>query len=204
MTTQTFGNQAFHRMNVLVIATIAAWGVAVAYLAASGFYASLYRPTIALIVAAGIALPVFVYAAAPSFRRYVEALGLRYLTAFHVWRIPAALLFFWYGAHGLLPEAFVRNAAWGDLMAGAFALALIILPPARLGYLAFHLFGFADFVLAVGTGLSFTLAGDPRMAPIVSLPMALIPLFGVGISGATHLMAFDLLRRGFGRAGAGG
>jgi hypothetical protein len=36
------------------------------------------------------------------------------------------------------------------------------------------------------------------MAPIAILPLALIPLFGVGISGATHLMAFDMLRRGVG------
>jgi hypothetical protein len=33
------------------------------------------------------------------------------------------------------------------------------------------------------------------MAGIQTLPMALIPLYGVGISGANHIMAFDLLRR---------
>jgi hypothetical protein len=96
-----------------------------------------------------------------------------------------------------LPDLFVRNAAWGDLIAGTLALALAFLPASRSGYWTFHLFGFADFVLAVGTGLMFTLADDPRMAPIITLPVALIPLFGVGISGATHLMAFDLLRRGY-------
>jgi hypothetical protein len=34
------------------------------------------------------------------------------------------------------------------------------------------------------------------MALLRSLPMALIPLLGVGISGATHIFAFDLLRKG--------
>jgi hypothetical protein len=33
------------------------------------------------------------------------------------------------------------------------------------------------------------------MSAIQTLPMALIPLYGVGISGASHIMAFDLLRR---------
>jgi hypothetical protein len=33
------------------------------------------------------------------------------------------------------------------------------------------------------------------MAGIQTLPLALIPLYGVGISGASHIMAFDLLRR---------
>jgi hypothetical protein len=33
------------------------------------------------------------------------------------------------------------------------------------------------------------------MAGIQTLPMTLIPLYGVGISGANHIMAFDLLRQ---------
>ena len=33
------------------------------------------------------------------------------------------------------------------------------------------------------------------MSGIQTLPMALIPFYGVGISGANHIMAFDLLRR---------
>ena len=61
--------------------------------------------------------------------------------------------------------------------------------------LVFHIFGFADFVVAVGTGLTLFLLNDPRMAGIQTLPMALIPLYGVGISGANHIMAFDLLCR---------
>lgn len=50
--------------------------------------------------------------------------------------------------------------------------------------------------MAVGTGLVFTLLNDSRMATIRELPMVLIPLFGVGISGASHLIAFSLLRGG--------
>ncbi len=50
--------------------------------------------------------------------------------------------------------------------------------------------------MAIGTGLIFFLLNDPRMSGIQTLPMALIPLYGVGISGASHIMAFDLLRRG--------
>lgn len=63
---------------------------------------------------------------------------------------------------------------------------------------SFHLFGFADFVVAIGTGPTLFLQNDPLMAGIQTLPMALIPFFGVGVSGASHLMAFDLLRRGAG------
>jgi hypothetical protein len=179
-------------------AVIIAWGLAVVIGAQTGFFRSLYPPFIAPIVAIGIAAPTAAYFMFPSVRRYIEGLGLRTLTLFHIWRIPAALLFFWYGSQGLLPETFVRHAAWGDLIAGCLALGIAFMPESRGAYWGFHLFGFADFVLAVGTGLAFTLANDPRMEPIRDLPMALIPLYGVGISGASHLMAFDLLIRGRG------
>jgi hypothetical protein len=68
-------------------------------------------------------------------------------------------------------------------------------PTSNDAYFRFHRFGFADFVVAVGTGLIYTILNDPRMATIRELPMVLIPLFGVGISGASHLIAFDLMRR---------
>lgn len=146
-------------------------------------------------IALGIVVPVTVYAMSKGFRAYIEAVGLRTLTAFHIWRIAAALLFFWYGAHNLLPAIFVQNAGWGDLIAGLLALGVTLLPASRNRYLIFHIFGFADFVVAVGTGLALFLLHDPRMAGIETLPMALVPLYGVGISGASHIMAFDLLRR---------
>ncbi len=87
------------------------------------------------------------------------------------------------------------NRIWYDLMAGLLAAAAMLARKTRARYLGMHLFGFADFVIAVGTGLYFTLLQDPKMGSIRELPMALIPLWGVGISGASHLIAFDLLRR---------
>lgn len=75
------------------------------------------------------------------------------------------------------------------------ALGVTLLPENRTRYLVFEIFGFADFVAAVGTGLTMFLLHDPRMASIQTLPLALIPFYGVGISGASHIMAFGLLRR---------
>jgi hypothetical protein len=179
----------------VLLSVLIAWGVAVAIAAHEGVYQSIYPLLIAPIIALGIIVPVIVYAMSKGFRSYIDMVGLRPITAFHVWRIGAALVFFWYGAYNFLPEAFVRNAGWGDLLAGFFALGVLMLPESRNRYLAFHLFGFADFVLAVGTGLTYFIHNDPRMAAIQTLPMALIPLYGVGISGASHIFAFDLLRR---------
>jgi hypothetical protein len=184
--------------HIALVAVLASWGAAVAVAAQTGLLKMIYPPLIAPIVGVGIVAPTLAYFMSAHVRGYIEAIGLRPLTLMHIWRIPAALLFFWYGAQGLLPETFVRHAAWGDLIAGMIALTLLFVRPSRGAYWFMHLFGVADFLLAVGTGLTLTLMNDPRMSPIRELPLALIPLFGVGISGATHIMAFDLLRRGKG------
>jgi hypothetical protein len=183
------------RGTTVLLSVLAIWGLAVAVAAEAGVYRAIQPLLLAPIIVLGIVVPVVVYAVSDGFRAYIEAIGLRSLTAFHIWRIAAALVFFWYGAHNLLPETFVQNAGWGDLIAGFLALGVILLPESRNRYLAFHIFGFTDFIVAVGTGLAFFLLNDPRMSAIQTLPMALIPLYGVGISGASHIMAFDLLRR---------
>jgi hypothetical protein len=175
------------------------WAGAVGVASASGALAEIPIPMIAPLVGLGIALPTLVYAALPGMRRYIaEHIGLRWITALHVWRIAAAAMFFWYGSAGLLPERFVLHAGWGDLAAGLFAAAILMLPFGRPGYAAVHGFGFADFLLAVGTGLYFSVEGHPLMSGIATFPVALIPLFGVGVSGATHLIAFHLLLTGRG------
>jgi len=177
---------------------LGAWGTAVVCLAYWDQFARLYQPVIGAIVAATILAPTVWYFLSPALRRVVEAISHRRIVTFHIWRIPAAILFFWYGVQGQLPPLFWILAGAGDLMAGSYAAWIAFQPERASQYRRFHSFGFADFVVAVGTGLTYTLLLDPRMAPITTLPPALVPLFGVGISGATHLMAFDMLRRGVG------
>lgn len=183
---------------------IALWGItglwfaAVAVGAETGFFASLWMPLIAGIVASTIFLPTFWYYSSPRLRAFIEEIGHRRIMIMHLWNIPAALLFFWYGYQGQLPLAFWFLAGFGDFIAGSYALWLAFKPESVNGYRTFHRLGFADFAVAVGTGLTFTLLQDPLMTPIATLPLALVPLFGVGISGASHLMAFDMLRRGVG------
>lgn len=179
----------------LILALVAVWLLAVLVAAGSGWLSAIYPPAIAGLVALGIAIPTLAYSVLPHLQFYFRNTGLFPISIIHIWRIPAALMFFWFGAQGLLPTAFWVLAGVGDLLAGLFALTLARGYPSRSHYLAFHLFGFADFIVAVGTGLTFTLLNDPRMAPIAQLPLALIPFFGVGISGATHLIAFDMLRK---------
>lgn len=178
-----------------LIGVLAAWGLAVSAAAHAGIFQAIAPLYFGPLVAAGIAMPYLIYVMTPGVRRYFDGVGLYPLTVLHVWRIAAALAFFWYGFQNQLPPAFWILAGVGDLLAGLYALPLLKGPADDDAYSRIHRFGFADFVVAVGTGLYFTLVDDPRMATIRELPMVLIPLFGVGVSGASHLIAFDLLRR---------
>ena len=182
----------------------ALWGVVLLWLcvvvvaAQTGLLAALGRlfmPGYAVLVALGIGLPVALYFALQGVRRRIDAIGLHRLTLMHIWRVPAALLFFYYGSRGELPPLFWILAGVGDLVAGCYAATLLWRRPTRALYRRIHRFGFFDFVVAVGTGLAFTLLGDPRMTLLTTLPMALVPLFGVGLSGASHIVALYELRR---------
>ncbi|MBW4618632.1 MAG: hypothetical protein KME17_04495 [Cyanosarcina radialis HA8281-LM2] len=184
-----------HQIARQSIATIAIWGVAVGIGSYLGLFSKFPLPWFALLVAIGITAPVTLYYGNSRFRGYIQGLHLNYLTVFHLWRIPAALAWFYYGSQHLLPETFVRNAAWGDLVAGLLVVPVLVFPNSQWKYWVFHLFGMTDFIVAVGTGLTFALLQIPMMETVTTYPIALVPLFGVGISGASHIMALDLLAR---------
>lgn len=177
---------------------LAVWAGAVLALGWLGVPALLPTRLLPLPIALGIVLPLLVYARSEAFQAYIHAVDLRALTLFNVWRVPAALAFFYYGAQGELPALFVRNAAWGDLVAGVLAPMVVlglahIAAIRRASFVGFHLFSFADFVVAVGTGFAFSLLNDPLMGTLKELPMAIIPLFGVPVTGALSLMTLHRL-----------
>ncbi len=184
-----------NRAAAITAAIVVAWFGAVVTGASNGWLAALHPPLIAALVAASITLPVLAFTVLPGFRALVTAIGQRWIILFHVWRVPAAVLFLLLGLAGQLPPLFWILAGGGDLLAGLFAGWTASRPLTDARIAAFHRFGFADFVVAVGTGLTFTLLDDPRMATVTQLPLALVVLFGVGISGASHIMAFAMLRR---------
>ncbi|MCX7646414.1 MAG: hypothetical protein N2Z62_14115 [Rhodobacteraceae bacterium] len=158
-----------------------------------GLFGLVHQNVFAAVVAAATAALTLAAFRLPALRGLAEALGPWGLAAFHLWRIPAALVFYAWGAQGLLPATFVALAATGDLIAGLLAALVLVLPRRRWIVTAFHLFGMADFLVAVGTGIALTLRAVPEMAAITALPVSLIPLVGVPLSGATHLAALAQL-----------
>jgi len=193
-TTQSSPGTSQHGLLIAVVL----WGALVIAASATGVLGALgqhFMPGFAILVVIGIVVPTVSYFSFPSVRHAVDAIGLRRLTLFHVWRIPAGGLFLYYASSGELPLLFGLIAGVGDVLAGLGAATLLKRQATETQLRRIHLFGFADFITAVGTGLTFTLLNDPLMVTLTTLPMALIPLFGVGLSGASHIIVLSQLKR---------
>ena len=172
-----------------------AYALAALALSATGAFASMDANIFAGAVVLATAALTLAYFVVPSIRAFAEQLGPYGLASFHVWRIPAALTFLYYGAQGWLPDIFVALAGWGDMAAGVLAAIVLLAPRSTKSIAMFHIFGFADFVIAVGTGVILNAIDPLSMANIVLLPVAIIPLVGVPLSGATHIAALHQLHR---------
>ena len=177
----------------LVLGVLGIW-TAFAFVASYyGWFSAIHRNFFAATVVAATAAFTLSYFRSRTVRQWAEEAGPYGMASFHVWRVGAAAVFFWYGWLGELPEVFVALAGGGDLLAGLFAAVVFVLPRNHRTISAFHVFGFADFLVAVGTGITLTQLGIPTMASITELPVALIPLVGVPLSGATHVASLHLL-----------
>lgn len=175
------------------------WGAVVFTLGYYGVFSKIDTNWVPVLVLTGITVPVLQYYLS-QFRSYIWSIHLKHLTIFHVWRIVAALVFFHYGSQNLLPKQFVINAGYGDLVVGLLVPIVLMLKGGDRKYLLFHIFGLLDFVVAVGTGFTFTLIlHDPLMNNITTFPVVLIPMYGVCVTGSLSVMTLDrLLRRRLG------
>ena len=164
----------------------------------AGYYdlfTKLPLPSIGILATLGITLPMIIYYRSSTFQAYIRFIDPLHLTLFHVWRILAGFTFLYYGSQNLLPEQFVINAGYGDLVVGFMVPLVLIAKQSKNKYIAFHIFSLLDFIGAVGTGLTFTILQVPLMENIATFPLVLIPLYGVCITGALSWMALDTLLR---------
>lgn len=196
MTTQAHPDHRFY--NRLLAFVAASWLAALLLVAGTGFLASLPMPLIPALIAATIAAPVIWYFVSPGLRAHLARIGHKSIVAIHAGRAAAALVFFWYGLQGELPPLFWILAGTGDLISGIKAMQIARQPEDKARILIFHRFGFADLLVALAIGGTYSMLADLRMAPLAELPVALIPLFLVGIYAASHILAFDMMRRAAG------
>ena len=165
-------------------------------LAAAGGFAAMHANAFSAVVTVATVTLAIGFFVLPGVRALAEAAGPWGLAVPHVWRITAGLAFLHAGQTGALPPLFATLAGWGDVLAGTLAMAVAAWPGSRRLLVAFHWIVLADFLVAVGTGITLTQIDPASMHAITLLPLAFIPLVGVPISGASHVWALVLLREG--------
>jgi hypothetical protein len=151
---------------------------------------------------APLILGVFAYARSARFRRLLNGVDLRWLIGVQLWRVAGAEFLLYYAQHQL-PASFALPAGIGDVLVGLAAPFVAVLAAsgsstARRTVIGWCVVGIADLVVAVTMGVLNApgkfglLASDVTTAPMLQLPLSLIPTFFVPLSILLHLI---VLRR---------
>jgi len=174
---------------------VLAWGLIVAAISASHTLDQVPPAAPAVVVSILTAVFAGLVLRRGTLNVGLKGLGRRPLIGFNILRIIGGANFVWLQTQGRIPAEFAERAGWGDITVALGAAVLLLVPErpsTRPLFVLWNLVGIADLVTAVGTAtwLNFTRPG--AMAEIVSLPLALIPLWLVPIYLTIHLY---LLRR---------
>ena len=196
MTASTSAAPRFPRAaGVLVIAWLALALVA----GGTGFLVRLPFPGPQLIFLGLFAATLVAVTVVPALRAWVDALPLRTLIGINAFRF-VGITFLVLAARGEIDPVFAARAGWGDIATAALALILVAAgeprTPLRRGLThTWNALGFLDLVVAVATATAVTLQGStPGVAPVLYLPLVLIPTFVVPVFLASHVIIFRRLR----------
>jgi hypothetical protein len=142
------------------------------------------------------------YARSARFRRLLLDIDLRWLIGVQLWRVVGAVFLLFYARHEL-PASFTIPAGIGDVLVGLTAPFIALLAAsgtstARRIVIGWCVLGIVDLVIAVTMGVLNApgtfglLTGEVTAAPILELPLSLIPTFFVPLSILLHAI---VLRR---------
>lgn len=172
------------------------WAALVAVIASTGVFNNAPRFVVPALVA--VLTVTFTVAAGRGgwFARAINGFSLKAVIGAHLWRFIGAY-FLWLHARGRLPVEFAMRAGWGDIVAAGGALVLMFWPAGvgfRRAAWVWNWIGLLDLLLAVGTGAWLNATRPGSMVEIVSLPLALVPLFFVPIMLGLHFVTFRRLK----------
>lgn len=180
-----------------VAAVFLVWlGLAVA-VGSTGVLKGLPRPVVPAFVVTATILFTLAASRGGWFAARFASLSLKALLVPHLVRFVGGY-FLWLHAQGRLPAEFASRAGWGDIVAAAGVLVLLAWPAGagfRRAVWVWNGFGLLDLLLAVGTAVWLNAARPGSMVEIVTLPLALLPLFFVPTMLGLHLLTFARLRR---------
>lgn len=149
-----------------------------------------------------LVLGILAYARSTQFRHLLLRADLRWLIGVQLWRIAGGLFLLDYARHQL-PASFALPAGIGDVLVGLAAPFVAVAAAsgtraARRIVIGWCVAGIADLIVAVTMGVLNApgklglLAGEVTTAPLLELPLSLIPTFFVPLSILLHLV---VLRR---------
>lgn len=187
------------------LATFLWLGVAIA-VGATGRLTQVPSPGPQLLILALSAATVFAGLRVSALREWIARADLRLLVAPHIIRLFAGVVFLYLAAHGALSPLFARNAGVGDIIAALLAIAVIAsgVPRSRphwLAWLLWNVIGVTDFVIVLGTAAVVATTDQAGIAPILRLPLSVIPTFFVPLLIASHVFVFRRLLATPGEAG---
>lgn len=183
----------------LISSVLAAWLIAAIALSATGLLATLHPPTpqaiIAVLTLASLAAATWV----PTLRGCIDHADVRAFVALHISRLVVGIAFLVLTAHGGLPAAFALPAGYGDIAVGLAAMALICSgrpssASSKSLYKAWNICGLADILFVVANAARIGLTAPASMAPLLHLPLSLLPTFLVPLIITTHVLLFRRLR----------
>jgi hypothetical protein len=176
---------------------LALWGLAAGFAGYVHLLAHLPPFAVGVLVAVLTTSLALAVARLPAIGGAVAGLGLRTILAVHLGRF-IGFYFLWLHAQGRLPAEFAHRAGWGDVIAAAGALILLFVPEGpgfRRAVWVWNIVGFADLVVAVGTGGWLNVTRPGSMIELSRLPLTLVPLWLVPMLLVSHLVIFRRLGR---------
>jgi hypothetical protein len=182
-----------HVHPAVIITVLAGWFVAATAFVATGALGRMSLPPPVVVVGLAIAITAPVLASR-TMRAWLLTTDVRPFLALHLVRF-VGIAFLILVQRGTLSPAFVP-IGWGDAIAAVGAVALLVTgssAPSRgwwRALLAWNVFGLADMMMLVATGIRLGLVDPGQFALFRQLPFGLLPTFFVPLIIATHVFIF--------------
>lgn len=189
-------NSEHSRADRIVLSVLGIWFLVALILGASGVTQRLRPPAPQIVLATLSLLTLGALWFVPSIHRWAMQVDLRVFVAFHLTRFVGIYFLILY-QRGELPYEFAVYGGWGDILVATLAIGLLAFKPAvggkRLLYRAWNIIGLADILYVVVTAAKLATADPISMAPLLRLPLSLLPTFVVPIIIASHVWLFARL-----------
>jgi len=176
------------------------WLIAVAALGAIGAFEALRPPAPQVILVSLTLLTLLAATVIAPLRRWTATVDPRVLVVLHLTRVLAGGYFLVLYRRGELPYAFAVPGGIGDIVVGLLALWLLaaVTPSGTRGrriYAGWNVLGLIDILFVVATATRIALGDPGALAPLLRLPLSVLPTWLVPLIIASHVILAVRLTR---------